>query len=394
MKATIDSPITTRMQSLDVFRGITIIMMIFVNNPGSWNYMYAPLKHAEWNGWTLTDTIFPFFIFIMGVSIALAFSKKMSAGIAKPQLYSEILSRSWKLFALGLLLNLLSIDMFAANHNWITDTLFKVRIMGVLQRLSLVYAITSLLFLNVSPHHLTRICFTILFGYWFVMLHAPLGVIINNHPIDLTGSLEHGKNIAAWVDSLILGPSHVYFTKDVLFPYDPEGLLSTLTATASCIIGVLTGLYLEKNNPLPKKIVTLLATGVVCIIAGQLMNIGFPINKTIWSPSYVIFMAGLALVFLAVCMFLFDRKKSSAIAGFFNVFGMNAIFFFVFSGVLARIILIIRVDNMRLRDWLYQHYFLPVFGDKFGSMMFSVVFLLISWAVLAWMYRKRIFLKL
>lgn len=394
MKASIDRPPATRMQSLDIFRGITIIMMIFVNNPGSWNHMYGPLKHAEWNGWTLTDTIFPFFIFIMGVSITLAFSNKIAAGIGKPQLYKEIFSRSWKLFALGLLLNVFSIDLFTPDHSWVTDTLFKVRIMGVLQRLSLVYAVTSLLFLQVSRNTLIIISVTILLVYWVTMMCAPFSAVINNTSIDLTGSLEHGKNFAAYIDSVVFGSSHVYFTKNVLLPYDPEGLLSTLTAIVSCIFGVLTGMYLRNHDSLYRKTVTLFFTGVLLLLAGKLMSYGFPVNKTIWSPSYVVLMGGLALIFLAVCIGLFDTKKFRLITNFFNVFGMNAIFFFVFSGIIARCILIIRVDNMRLRDWLYGQYFLPVFGEKFGSMMFSVVFLLLFYAVLVWMYKRKIFLKL
>lgn len=394
MTLTIDTTPAARMQSLDAFRGITIIMMIFVNNPGSWNYMYAPLQHAEWNGWTFTDTIFPFFIFIMGVSITLAFSKKMLAGIGKPQLYKEIFSRSCKLFILGLLLNLLSIDLFTPGHDWVADTLFKVRIMGVLQRLALVYAISSLLFLNVSRNTLIIICIATLCLYWIIMLYAPFSIIMNNTPVQLTGSLEHGKNFAAWIDNLVFGSSHVYFTKNVLIPYDPEGLLSTFTSVVSCLIGVLTGMYLQGNDSAYKKMTTLFVTGILFAFAAQIMNIGFPVNKTIWSPSYVMLMVGLALIFLALCMYLFDPKKPGHIADFLNVFGMNAIFFFVASGVLARIILMIRVDNTRLRDWLYNQYFLPVFGDKFGSMMFSVAFLLIFYAVLVWMYKKRIFLKL
>ena len=394
MTSVINSATAARITSLDAFRGITIIMMIFVNNPGSWNHMYAPLQHAEWNGWTLTDTIFPFFIFIMGVSITLAFSKKILAGIEKPQLYREIFSRSCKLFILGLLLNLLSIDLFAPGHDWVTDTLLKVRVMGILQRLSLVYAVSSLLFLNASRNRLITICIATLCLYWLIMLYAPFSVVINNNALDLTGMLEHGKNFAAWIDNLVFGSSHVYFTKNVLIPYDPEGLLSTFTAIVSCLIGVLTGMYLQNNKPAHMKMATLFVTGGLFILAAQVMDIGFPVNKTIWSPSYVVLMAGLALIFLATCMHLFDRKEPGCVAKFLNVFGMNAIFFFVASGVLARVILMIRVDNTRLRDWLYNQYFLPVFGGKFGSMMFSVAFLLVFYAVLVWMYKKKIFLKL
>ena len=393
MTKTMNQSAKARMQSLDVFRGITIFMMIFVNNPGSWNYMYSPFKHAEWNGWTPTDAIFPFFIFIMGVSIVWAFTKKMDAGVENKQLYKEIVSRSCKLFALGLFLNLLSINLFAPDYHWVTDSLFKVRVMGVLQRLALVYAVTSFLFLKVSPATFIKISISVLLLYWLALFYAPFSVVINNTSINLTGCLEPGKNFAAFIDNIVLGANHVYVTQNTLIPYDPEGVLSTFPAIVSCMIGVLTGLYLKNNTSFSHQITTLFIWGSSFIVIGKIFDYWLPINKTIWSPSYVIFMAGFSLVFLAICMYLFDKRKPNALATFFNVFGMNAIFFFMFSGVLARLILMIKVDDIRLRDWLFTHFFSPVFGNMAGSLMFSVVFMLISYLVLSWMYRRKIFWK-
>jgi predicted acyltransferase len=382
-----------RIQSLDVFRGITILMMIFVNNPGSWNYMYAPFKHAEWNGWTPTDAIFPFFIFIMGVSIVWAFTNKIEAGIARQQLYKEIASRTLKLFGLGLLLNLLSINLLAPDYHWVSESLFKVRIMGVLQRLALVYAITSFLFLKVSPATLVKISLLFLAIYWVVMFYVPFMVLSNGMMIDLTGCLEPGKNFAAYVDNIVFGANHVYVTQNTLIPYDPEGILSTLPAVVSCIIGVLTGLYLKNKSPIFPQIATLIVWGIFFVFIGQILGHWFPINKTLWSPSYVFFMAGLALVFLAINMYLFDNRKPNAFARFFKVFGMNAIFFFMFSGVLARLLLMFKMGDVRLRDWLFTHVFSQAFGNMGGSLMFSVVFLLISYLVLNEMYRRKIFWK-
>lgn len=380
----------TRMNSLDAFRGITVVMMILVNNPGSWNHVYAPLMHADWNGWTLTDLVFPFFIFIMGVSIVLALSKKIAGGSTHNELYRDICNRAFKLFVLGLVLNLLSINLFSTNYHWVNDTLFNVRVMGVLQRLAIVYAITAIMFIHFKASKLVFISLFTLLVYWITLLYVPFSVIIDGVNTDLTGTLEHGKNFTAYVDNLLLGSHHVYFTNNVTIPYDPEGFFSTLTATVTCIIGVLTGLFLQKKHPLSKQIFTLFFVGIILILCGEIMAFGFPINKTIWSPSYVILMAGMALLFLVACMYIIDLKGFGYCTTFLNFFGIHAIGFFMFSGVLGRILLMIKIGDMRLRDWLYATIFSPVFGDMLGSFMFSVFFLLFSYVILkCFYYRKR-----
>lgn len=392
MSSIIQSLPKGRMLSLDVFRGITITMMIFVNNPGSWSYMYAPLKHAEWNGWTPTDFIFPFFVFIMGVSIVLAFSKKLQGGVPKKDLYKTIFNRTWKLFGLGLILALLSINLFSPEHNWVNDTLFNVRWMGVLQRLALVYAITSLLYLHLDIKKLTITGIGILVLYWIIMKFLPFSAVINGVVTDLTGSLEHGTSFAAYIDSIILGANHVYFTK-VPLPYDPEGILSTFPAVSSCIAGVLTGWYLQQKNTLLEQTATLFFYGIGLLFVGELMDYGFPINKTLWSPSYVIFMVGMALIFLAMCMYLVDVHHIKNWTAPFIVFGANAIAFFMFAGVLGRLILMPKVGDLRLKSWLYNEFFVPVFGNYIGSVAFSIVFLGISYALMYGMYKKKIFWK-
>ena len=388
----IDSLPKGRMLSLDVFRGITITMMIFVNNPGSWSYMYPPLKHAEWNGWTPTDFIFPFFVFIMGVSIVLAFSKKLEQGVDKKILYKSIFTRTWKLFGLGLVLALLSINLFSPDHNWFSDTLLKIRWMGVLQRLAIVYAITSILFLNLRIKTLTYSGIGILVLYWLVMKLVPFSALINGRVVDLTGTLEHGKNFAAYVDSILLGVNHVYFT-NVPLVYDPEGILSTFPAVASCIAGVLTGHYLQKKNSLAEQTGTLFFWGIGLLFIGELLDYGFPINKTIWSPSYVVFMAGMALVFLAMCMYLIDGKGIKNWSEPFIVYGANAIAFFMFAGISGRLILMPKIDGVRLKSWLFNELFAPVFGNYIGSVAFSVALLLISYSIMLAMYKKKIFWK-
>lgn len=381
-----------RMLSLDVFRGITITMMIFVNNPGSWSYMYGPLKHAEWNGWTPTDFIFPFFVFIMGVSIVLAFSKKLSSEVPKKELYKTIFTRTWKLFGLGLLLALLSINLFTPDSDWVQETLFKIRWMGVLQRLAVVYAITSVLYLNLDIKKMLYSGIGILILYWMIMKFMPFSALIDGVETDLTGTLEHGKNFAAYLDFHLFGINHVYY-KNVVLPYDPEGFLSTFPAVSSCIAGVLTGWYLQQKNNLLEQTATLFFFGVGLLFIGEILDHGFPINKTIWSPSYVIFMAGMALVFLAMCMYLIDNKGIKNWTAPFIVFGANAIAFFMFSGILGRLILMIFVGDERFKSWTYNEFFAPIFGNYIGSVAFSIVFLSVSYSVMYWMFKKKIFWK-
>lgn len=381
-----------RMLSLDVFRGITITMMIFVNNPGSWSHMYAPMRHAEWNGWTPTDCIFPFFIFIMGVSIVLSFSKKLENGTPKTELYKTIGIRTLKLFGLGIFLALLSIDLLQPDYNWFEDTFLQVRYMGVLQRLALVYAITALLFLHLDRLKLLFAGIGLLVVYWLAMFFIPFSAVIDGSLVNLTGTLEHGKNFAAWIDYHVLGANHVYY-KNVPLPYDPEGLFSTIPAVASCIAGVLTGYYLIEKRSLEQRISTLFFFGVMLLFVGEVLDYSFPINKTIWSPSYVIFMSGMALIFLAVCMYIVDLKEIKKWSAPFIVFGANAIALFMFSGILGRIILMPQVGEIRLKTWLYNELLVPVFGHLNGSLAYGFLFLSVSYIVMYWMFKRNIFWK-
>lgn len=392
MSKIIDALPKGRMLSLDVFRGITITMMIFVNNPGSWSFMYTPLEHAKWNGWTPTDFIFPFFVFIMGISIVLAFSKKLEKGVEKKQLYKDIFTRTWKLFGLGIVLALFSINLFSPEHNWINDTVLKIRVMGVLQRLALVYAISSILYLNFDIKKISFIGIGILIVYWLLMLYMPFSAVIDGVMTDLTGTLEHGKNFAAYIDSIILGVNHVYYA-NVPLPYDPEGILSTFPTVSSCIAGILTGHYLAKQNSLEEKTGTLFFWGIGLLLIGEIMDYGFPINKTIWSPSYVVFMSGMALIFLAMCMYLIDGKGIKNWSSPFIVFGANAIAFFMFSGLFGRMLLMPTINGIRLKSWIFNEMFAPVFGNYIGSVAFSVAFLMISYSIMLWMYKKKIFWK-
>lgn len=376
-----------RMLSLDVFRGITITMMILVNNPGSWSHMYAPLRHAEWNGWTPTDWIFPFFIFIMGISIVLSFEKQLARGKSKQELVKKSISRALKLFGLGLVLNALSINMLQPDFS-LWGSLLDLRIMGVLQRLGLVYLITALLVLYLNKRWLVVSAAALLVVNWVGMTLIP-------YPLQgewVSGVIQHGKNFAAYIDSALLGADHVYYS-NVELPYDPEGIWSTLTSVASCLAGVFTGWYITSSKNDYKQVSTVLFSGIAVLVAGYILSIWIPVNKTIWTPSYVLVTAGVALLFLGFCMFLIDMKKVKNWSAPFVVFGANAIAFFMMAGVLGRLILMPMVDDMRLKSWIYAEFFAPVFGDLNGSLIYSIVLVAIYFIPMYVMYRKGVFWK-
>ena len=378
-----------RMLSLDVFRGITITMMIMVNNPGSWSHMYAPLRHAEWNGWTPTDWIFPFFIFIMGISIVLSFEKQLASGKSKKELVQKSISRALKLFGLGLVLNALSINLFQPDFSFWHDSVLQLRIMGVLQRLGVVYLITALLVLYLSKRWLVITAAILLAVNWIGMALIPYPVADG---VWVSGLLQHGNNFAAFIDSVVLGADHVYFNTEPL-AYDPEGLWSTLTSVASCLAGVFTGWYITPSKNDYKQVSTVLFTGVAVLVAGYVASIFIPINKTIWTPSYVLATTGVALLFLGFCMFLIDMKKVKTWSAPFVAFGANAIAFFMMAGVLGRLILMPMVDDMRLKSWIYSEFFAPAFGSLNGSLIYSIVLVALYFIPMYVMYRKGIFWK-
>lgn len=266
-----------RLSSLDAFRGLTIAGMILVNNPGSWKHVYAPLRHAEWHGWTPTDLVFPFFLFIVGVSISLSFSKRMEQGIAKNELYLKTLKRTVILFGLGILLALFP------HFNFLT-----IRIPGVLQRIALCYLFSSLLFLKTGIKGRCMTSFSFLAIYWLMMKLVPV-------PGYGPGILAYEGNLCAYIDSHLLA-GHLYKPG-----FDPEGILSTLPAIATTLLGALTGDWLRSSKIILHKTIGILIGGLFFTLSGLLLHPLFPINKQLWTSTYVLFTAGVALLFLGFC---------------------------------------------------------------------------------------------
>ena len=380
-----------RLLALDVFRGITITAMILVNNPGSWQHIYAPMEHAVWHGWTLTDLIFPFFIFIVGVAIPLSSSKQLAKGQPRALVLHQGLVRSLKLILLGWFLALFYYNFSAEHYDWIEQRLLQMRVMGVLQRIGLVYFLCLGLYLYLSKRWLFISFVVILLAYSCALLFIPYQDSAGNHYV---GLLEFGNNLCAWFDSQVFSAPHLYYKNALPFAFDPEGLLSTLPAVASGLSGIFAGQLLLSDKYLQlTKIKMLLGLGLLAVLAGEFWALWLPINKALWTSSYVLLSSGYACLTLAILIFVLDVKNVKNWSAPFVVFGANSIAFFMFAGVVGRVIIMLPVGDTSLKGWLYIQIYQPVWGDLNGSLAFALSFLILSYAVMYGMYRKGIFWK-
>jgi predicted acyltransferase len=375
-----------RLVSLDVFRGIAIASMILVNNPGSWSYIYPPLEHAKWHGCTPTDLVFPFFLFIVGVAMPFSFAKYTPEKRPTQQVYLRIIRRGLVLFALGLFLTLLTIFLdFTLKE--IPIDLSKIRIMGVLQRISLAYVIAAFVVLQISQRGLWIFSGISLLGYWGAMQLIPV-------PGFGAGNLSPEGNFAGYIDRMILGSQHLYQGG----PFDPEGLFSTIPAVVTVLIGYFTGSWLQKQQVKTRTSVNLIIWGLVCLIIGIIWGFVFPINKSLWTSSYVVYTAGWALLVLALCYEVVEVRGFKKWGFPWEVMGLNAIFLFVASGVVGRILVKTSVssgkDAISTKTWIYDNLFSAWAGNMNGSLLFAIANLLLWWLVLYFMYRRRWFLKI
>jgi predicted acyltransferase len=359
-----------RLLSLDVFRGLTMAGMVIVNNPGDWGNVYAPLLHAEWHGWTPTDLIFPFFLFIVGVSITLS---RKSAG------WTSILRRAAIIFALGL---------FLAGYP--RFNIERWRIPGVLQRIALCYLAAAATYRWTSGHRTQPLALVVTaaalaLGYWAVMMLVPV-------PGGVAGDLSPEGNLGAWLDrSLMQG--HLWRPR-----WDPEGLLSTVPAISTTLLGVLAGLVLTSERSPERKAGLLAFGGVAAIVIGYAWNVVFPINKNLWTSSYAVFTAGAAGLLLAATYWIVDVKGWKRWTTPLVILGVNAITLFVASGLLVKTLNMIRVDGPDRREisisrWVYLHGFVPLADPKNASLLYAFANLVVLFGLLAWMYRRRIILR-
>ena len=375
---------TQRLLSLDYFRGFTVAAMILVNNPGSWGNIYAPLKHAPWHGCTPTDLIFPFFLFIVGVSIAYAMGSKKTDPALHKQLILKALKRALILFGLGLFLSL-----YPKIFTDPIEALKVVRIPGVLQRIGLVFFFATLIFLKNSEKNIFKILIGLLAFYWIMMTFVPVPGV--GYP-----NLEKETNLGAWIDRSILTEAHLYKSAKT---WDPEGLFSTIPAIATALFGILTGLYLRRKDiEAPTKVAWLFTAGTFAIIAGLLWDLQFPINKALWTSSFVLYAGGMATVILALCYWMIDVQRYTRFTIPFVVYGVNAITVFFLSGLLPRTLNMIQVKmpdgtEIGAQTWLYQSFYSPYFSPINASLAWAVTQILFWFVILYFMYRKKIFIK-
>ena len=361
-----------RLVSLDVFRGITIAGMVLVNNPGSWEHIYWPLEHAAWSGWTPTDLVFPFFLFIVGVSITLALGKRLEVGGGNRDVYLKIIKRTLIIFAIGLFLN--GFPYFG---------LAEFRIPGVLQRIAVCYFFASIIFLNTKIRTQIAIVIGLLLAYWLLVKFVPA-------PGYAAGDLTKEGSLPSYVDRVVFG-KHVWAQAKV---YDPEGILSTIPAIATTLIGVLTGHWLRTEKTRYEKAAGMFVAGAICVAIGWAWNAFFPINKALWTSSYVIFTGGLALQFLAFCYWLIDIKGYRRWAKPFEVFGLNAIALYVVADLIASLLGLIKVGGGdSLGGWIYDHVFASWASPVNASLAFAICFVLVCLGLMWILYRRRIFLK-
>ena len=368
-------PSPSRFISLDAFRGLTVAGMILVNNPGSGKYVYPPLRHAEWDGFTPTDLVFPSFLFIAGVAIPLALGKRLARGDGPGAIASKVLWRAVVIFALGLILNAFPFD----------KPISELRIPGVLQRIALCYLAASLIYLKAGTRARVGIVALLLFGYWAAMTLVPV-------PVFGAGDLSRPNNLAAWIDRGLL-PGHLYKSD-----YDPEGLLSTLPAIATTLIGVFAGSWLATTGrSVAEKVGGLFAAGVLLFWAGWAWGQVFPINKALWTSSFTLFTAGLSLQGLGLCAWLIEVRGAKRWAWPFLVFGSNAIAAYVLSGLGARILTLVTVVGPDGRPntlkGIAAGFFASWADPTAASLLYSVSYVLCWLLVLAVLYRFKVFIR-
>lgn len=349
--------------------------MILVNNPGTWSAVYPPLLHAKWHGCTPTDLIFPFFLFIVGVAITLALSKRKKMEVDQKELLKKIIKRSLILFGLGLILN-----------GFPYYDLSDIRIPGVLQRIAIVYLACALIFLRTNLRSQLIIAAGILLSYWLLMTLVPVPGV--GH-----ANLEPTTNLAAWLDRQLLY-GHLWKVSEV---WDPEGVLSTLPAVASGLTGLFAGHILIKNIKPTEKVVWLFIAGSMGIVIGLCWDIIFPLNKNIWTSSYVLYTSGIAFQGLALCYWFIDVLKYQQWSKPFVVYGANAITVFFLSGIVARVMFLIKVrdgnQTLSLKDWMFEYFYYSWLPTMDASLLWAITTVLL-WLVPMWiMYRKRIFIK-
>ncbi len=368
-----DSP-ASRLVSLDVFRGVTIASMILVNNSGS-DVTYIPLEHADWHGWTFTDTVFPFFLWITGVAMTLSFARRMEAGADRGKLLLHSIRRAAIIFGIGLLL---------AGFPYFQ--LDRIRIPGVLQRIAVCYLIAAVIFLYTKWRAQIALTVFFLVAYWLLMFYWPVpGFGPGNFTLE--GNFEH------YVDGLFL-TGHMYSRTKT---WDPEGIVSTLPAISTALFGVLTGYLLRIRREPAERSTWMFVLGNILILVGLVLSTWMPINKKLWTSSYSVLMAGLAAVSFAICYWLLDgqtwNERWRKLARPFEIYGKNAIAVYVLSGLIAKMLYLIKPGGVPLQKIIFENVFAPLTSEINASLLYAIANVLVCYAAAWYMNRRGWFVK-
>lgn len=371
-----------RIYSIDVFRGMTIALMILVNTPGSWAHVYSPLRHAKWHGCTLTDLVFPFFLFIVGASIRFAFVKWHY--FPSIDFYKHVFWRTLSIFLIGLLLNAYPF----IRQDWDYSSF---RVMGVLQRIAIAYGLSSIIIIHFNFKQIMQIIFGILLSYWALLFFGA-----GNDPYSIS------ENIIRKFDIIVIGKSHLYrgfqdqFGNSIAF--DPEGILSTIPSVASVLLGYLLGGMIHTTKNYSDCAKRMSVFGIIILLVGFFWGFYFPINKALWTSSYVLFTAGIGALILAFLTFIIDNKQIKKPFWVFEIFGKNSIFVFILSGLWVKTIINLKLtmnnNQVSSYNYLYETVFVPIFGNLNGSLFFAMAHVIIFWIILYWMHKKDIEVKL
>ncbi len=391
-----------RLLALDVFRGLTVAGMLLVNNPGTWGAIHPPLAHAAWHGWTPTDLIFPFFLFIVGITTHLSLQSRRARGDSNATLVRQVLRRGALIFLCGLFLSWFPGWTYTAipdvaDPSFLDRVIYRIehlRILGVLQRIGLAYTIGGLLTLRFAWRAQIVLTAVILLGYWALMTLVP---VPGTGQIGAALLDEPGLVLSAWVDRAVLGEAHLYSGTKT---WDPEGLLSTLPAVGTVLLGALTGAWLaQRERSLGDRLAAMFAVGAILMVVGTCWGWVFPINKGLWTSSYVLLAGGMASVMLATCLWLIDGLGIRGWTRFFVVYGINPLVAFLGSGLMARLIggmIVWETDTGRtsLQAFIYREMFAPWFAPKNASLLFAIAFVVLWYGILSLMHKRGIVVKL
>lgn len=364
--------------ALDILRGITIALMILVNTPGSWSTIYGPFKHAAWHGFTITDLVFPTFLFVIGN--AASFSLRKYETQSEQVFLRKVFKRSLLIFIIGLLLNAFPFVFREGNEFFFKD-LSELRIMGVLQRIALCYLFGSLILHYLKLKQVLIFSSILLLSYWFIMWY------FGTHPDPY--SLEH--NAALKFDLLIFPPENLWRGFGIAF--DPEGLLSTIPAIVNVLAGYVAGKFIQKNGNNVSTVLKLAVAGLVLLGIALFWSQYFPINKGIWTSSFVLYSTGWDLIILGILVLIIEVLGFKKWTYFFEAFGKNPLFVFIMSGVIIKLMAIIFIEGQPMKPWIYNNFYLSWLSDYNASLIFAITYILLMWIIGYILDRKNIYIK-